>query len=134
MFDKIIKFFTKAQEIKNKRFEDFEKFHIECIKTFPNDLKVQLRKCNIKPVSVDLNLEKITGNKHSNWIMGFTSKDILWWREEYKNDNFTMLSIDMIKNKVRQECLNIIENMPIGELDDETRDIYNNILEESLEN
>ena len=116
MFKNIIEYFTKSQEIKDKRFEDFEQFHIECIKTFPIALKKRLQKKSIHVVEIDKSLEKDCGNKHSEYIMGFTNKDVLWWRENYKMDNFTIKDITEIKNKVKQECLDIIDDVPLGDV------------------
>lgn len=133
MFERIVEFFTKAQEIKDARFDEFEKFHLECIKTFPADLKSKLRSSSIHPIAYDPKVEKLTNHKHSEWVMAFNAKDVLWWREQYKIDNFTIIPIEILKNRVREKCLELLDSLPIGEMNDYSKDLYDALLNEEME-
>lgn len=129
MFTSIINLFKEFQSVKDKRYNDFEKFYIECVKTFPRDLKKRLDACKIVPVKFDKRLNNDLDIETDRWNLDFTMKDVFWWKEKYKEYKFTMEPIDAIKKEVMRECIDIIDSTPISDLDDDLRDkIYDEIL------
>lgn len=122
MFNKIVAFFQNAQKIKDERFKAFDEFHTMCVKSFPLGLRKDLAKCHIKPVN----------NNKCTYTLGFDAKDVLWWRGRYETENFLLKPIEEIKQDVMKCCLDIIDNMPLGELDEQTKALYDSILNDTL--
>lgn len=121
MFTSIINLFNEFQHVKDNRYNDFEKFYIECIKTFPSDLKKRLNACKIMPVKFDKKLNADLDIETYRWTLDFTMKDVFWWREKYNECKFTMKPIDAIKKEVMKECVDIISSTPISDLDDDLK-------------
>lgn len=122
MFDKIIAFFKNAQEIKDERFKAFDEFHKWCAQNFPLGLRKELVAYNIKPIADPKTVE----------IMAFTAKDILWWRGKYESENCLIRPIEDIKKETMQACLDIMDRLRIDELDEKTKALYDNILNDTL--
>lgn len=122
MFDKIIAFFTNAQQIKDERFKAFDEFNKWCVQNFPFGLRKDLVAYKIKPIA----------DPKAYSFMGFDAKDVLWWRGKYESENFLIRPIEEVKNETMKACLDIIDRLRLNELDEETKALYDSILNDSL--
>lgn len=122
MFDKIIAFFKNAQEIKDERFKAFDEFHKWCVQNFPLGLRKELVAYKINPIADPKTVS----------FMAFDAKDVLWWRGKYETENCLIQPIENIKKETMQACLDIIDKLRFSELDEKTKALYNNILNDTL--
>lgn len=122
MFDKIIAFFKNAQEIKDERFKAFDEFHKWCVQNFPLGLRKELVAYKINPIADPKTVS----------FMAFDAKDVLWWRAKYETENCLIQPIENIKKETMQACLDIIDSLRFSELDEKTKALYDNILNDTL--
>lgn len=122
MFDKIIAFFTNAQQIKDERFKAFDEFNKWCVQNFPLGLRKDLVAYEIKPIA----------DPKTDSFMGFDAKDVLWWRGKYESENCLIRPIEEVKNETMKACLDIIDRLHLNELDEKTKALYDAILNDSL--
>lgn len=121
---KIINFFKKVDEVKDKRFKDFDDLYTELIKEFPISLRKEL-KDNPK-------LKPCEKKKYQDYVLGFNATDVLWWREKYKEERFLVKPVEDIRKLINEACLDVIDNLDLKETDKDIEDIYKSILDDSL--
>ena len=122
MFEKFLSLFRSLDKINEKNYNDFLDFYTAAVRDFPQLLKKRLAERKISPLDKAANLKEFHG-----WILDFTIKDILWWKNQWNLHTPVFKTLETIKAEIYDAALDLLESMPNSP---ETSKLYQELLDD----